>query len=125
MNTFYKTNGCNIVELLTDSYTKSFDYHCDILDANKSWARRRTDIEFDEALSKITEASHAHVVFIKRDNEFVKFKLREHNLEDLPHYYEVGISGGNVYEPTYYIFLYLKPDDGRDLIQKYKLTKLK
>lgn len=112
MNIFYNVSDLDLEtkkSIIYESIDASYDYHIDILDCNKSWARQRSDLTLDEVMLKFDDESH--FVFIEREDYFTKEKNGE-----------VGFA--TLKAPSDYLFIYMKIEELNKLRDKYNLKPL-
>jgi len=119
MDNFYMLKNDTIdlkKQLLYDAKDKSFEYHCDVLNCNKSWARQKTDKTFDEIIKMMIPITFLHFVFIHRKNKLDKF------MDGRKDYIETGICVNNKNEGVdYFIFIYVDFDYLNYFIKEYNL----
>jgi hypothetical protein len=109
---FYSVNDLDLkikTSIIEDSIDACYEYHIDILDCSKSWARQRSDLTLNEIKEKLTD--DCHFVFIERENYFTKEK-----------HGEVGFS--TLKDPSYFLFIYMDVNELNKLKDKYNLKPL-
>ena len=115
---FYNTQKLTLEqkkEILEDARKLSFDWHVDVLDARKSWARQKIEMSFEDIIKKLDD--HCHFVFIHRKG----FKGTR---ETYPNEYvlEIGFSTMRG-EPSYFLFIFCDQKELSKFITKYHLEK--
>lgn len=113
MDIFYNTKDLTLEQkkqLLIDAKEVCMDWNTDILDVSKSWARKRTDMAFEDTIKKLDDS--CHYVIIHRDYSFS-------NSEDVG---EIAFStlGAGV---DYFLFIHLTIDNLNKIVKKYKLNE--
>ncbi len=111
MSTFYDIHRLTMTkkkQLFKDSKKISYKCFVDVLDCEVSIARKSTDMSFDEVMKKLDGSCHC--VFIDRGKDFIT------NMN----YYEVGFCTMNR-GADYFLFLLLKPENAKVIIEKYEL----
>lgn len=106
---FYKVDDLDLetkISIIKDSIDVSYDYHIDILDCSKSWARKRSELTLDEIMEKLDDK--VHFVFIEREDYFTKEK-----------HGEVGFA--TVKDPSHFLFIYMDVIELNKLKDKYNL----
>lgn len=112
-HTFYKTKSLTLplkVGLLQEVYTASTDYHFDFIDTAISMRRNRTYVRFEDAMNILDES--CHFVVIHRRSPY-----------DDEEYGEVGFCT-MIHYSEYFMFIYLKLDNLRRILEKYKLEEM-
>lgn len=106
MNIFYDVKLSKEKTLLLFKVAKENCEHWwfDILDCNKSFARQKIDIEFEEALKWYFDKSFPSVIF--RDSEREKFL-------------EVGFRA--MTDPDYFLWIIVPPDKANLIIESFGL----
>lgn len=103
------------IEILKDARDLSFDWHVDILDARKSWARQKIEMSFEEILKKLDD--HCHFVFIHRKG--FKGEGMMFNGE-----YQLEIGFATILgDPSYFLFIHCDEEKLSEFITKYHLVK--
>ena len=93
------------IELLTEAKEKSYKWWVDILDCNKSFARQKIEMEFEDIVSKLTDNSHFTVI-------------HRHDYID-KEYLETGFS--TMEDPAYFLWICCSIDTLPHFISKYDL----
>jgi hypothetical protein len=115
---FYNTQELTLEqkkEILLDAYNYSFDWHVDILDARKSWARQKIEMSFEDILKKLDE--NCHFVFIHRKG-FTGLSGKALHGE-----YQLEIGFSTMKDPNYFLFIYCDQKKLSKFLTKYHLEK--
>lgn len=115
MNASYNLHHLSIEEkinLLKDAKEISFRWNVDILDCTKSFSRQSISMSFEDILKKAKVG--CHFTFIERSLPYFL-------TEDL-FYTEIGFCEMNANKPDHFLFIFVKQEDAKKLIDKYKLT---
>jgi hypothetical protein len=116
---FYNTWGLTLdqkTEILKDALDRSSDWHVDVLDARKSWARQKIEISFDDILKKLDD--DCHFVFIHRKG------FLGASGKPLPGEYQLEIGFATMRgEPSYFLFIHCIEEELSGFITKYHLEK--
>jgi hypothetical protein len=116
---FYNTQELTLEqkkEILEDARKLSFDWHVDVLDARKSWARQKIEMSFEDILKKLDE--YCHFVFIHRKGFLGasgKALSGEYQLE-------IGFST-IIGDPSYFLFIHCDEKKLSKFLKKYHLVK--
>ena len=97
------------IELLKEAREMSYKWWVDILDVNTSFARQRTDMDFDDVLKRVNDSTH--FVFIHRKG----YSNWEHHLE---------IGFRTMEAKDHFLFIYVDKEKESYFIDKYGLQKL-
>ena len=114
MDRFYDIRKLSIERkksLLIDCHAISFAWWADVLDCNKSWARQKIEMPFENILAKLKPNSH----FVVIDREFYPMDKEKH--------FEIGFSTMTG-EPSYYLFIWVKDESMPPILKKYGLKEL-
>ena len=111
-DTFYTISNLpieKIIELLKEAKELSYEWWIDILNVNKSFARQRIDMGFDDVLKRVD--SSTHFVFIHRKG-----------YPDWEHYLEIGFR--TMEANDHFLFIHVDEKKLKYFIDKYALEKL-
>lgn len=109
---FYKLDHFSLKEkkdILYSANLLSYKRFIEFLDCEESFTRQKSNLSFDEIMSKCTD--ECHFVFIRRIHV------------DRSEYGEIGFCTISQ-TPEYFLFLYVTIDDLEYLIDKYKLRTM-
>jgi hypothetical protein len=115
---FYNTQELTLEqkkEILKDARDLSFNWHVDVLDARKSWARQKIEMSFEEILKKLDD--DCHFVFIHRKG----FKGEGIALSG-EYQLEIGFATMKG-EPSYFLFIHCDEKKLSEFLIKYHLEK--
>lgn len=119
MNISYHLPDATAKKLILDAVSVAQSINVDELNCDKSFRRRPTNKTVDEIISLGFLCNHTHYSFIFRDTSFLPQEYPENHP-----YFDVGLS--TMTTPTdYFLWIKLSPEEGRKLIEKYKLEELR
>lgn len=100
--------------LLSDARQKCYEWWVDKLDVAESF--RRQKLSPDQWEDKAKELAEL------KGDYYYTFIRRMSDLADIPDFFEVCVSAAVAPdEPTFHLWVLLKPEDGEALVEKYKL----
>jgi len=106
---FYNVSSLSVkdkIDILNNAITICRDWHVDILDTSKSFARQKIDMTQKDILTKFSDKCH-FVVIHRRGFE--------------PEYFgEIGFSTFS--SPSYFLWIYLNEDIFSDLVKRFNLN---
>jgi hypothetical protein len=115
---FYDTRNLTLdqkKEILKDARDLSLDWHVDLLDARKSWARKKIEMSFEEILEKLDDK--CHFVFIHRKGfkgDGIAFRGE----------YQLEIGFATILgDPSYFLFIHCDEEKLSEFLTKYHLVK--
>ena len=119
---FYQVENLDLESkksILYEAYNKATSYHVDYLDCDKSIARQRTDLDFNEVIEKFDESCHFVVIYRRGEDEY---KETGHSIFKW-WCGEVGFTTMKL-GVNYFLFIYLTKEDLFKIVDKFALAEV-